>query len=454
MNFEKLSQCKTLEDCVKEILVQNYSVYKIGKKQNDAVKDIEGFYIRANNDIENTALDILFITTERMFLNVMEEKDNEDMKRDSMILTYEVLINYVEGKYTNFHYQVKTVEDFVALAKDRNKSEELGKYISGCVQRLAKNMLYQRKDKNAYSQKKWYCHATGTKKTKNIYFYNEYFYLDRKYTLDENISSGYDLLDAEYCKNGKYDVLEDEVFSLERDTMMGKIFEDILTDSERNRINERIATQNKQSVSRGMLMKRIENSNDNTLAVKDAILCYGGDFLSFGDKLFNENNLIRKFFLIKKAINSDKIGEILLELITDLDYSIYKQLFEHLKNSSFVRYYVVTDNFRIILDTIMNEYISQQNRLKEIYLYNESERREKVKKIRDLMLKEELFSLREVTQEFFDTFKLKLYYTQSELSKLEVRLNLIKDFLGLELERKGKKYRVKADDEIFMQIIA
>ena len=75
MNFEKLSQCKTLKDCVKEILVQNYSVYKIGKKQNDAVKDIEGFYIRANNDIENTALDILFITTERMFLNVMEEKE-------------------------------------------------------------------------------------------------------------------------------------------------------------------------------------------------------------------------------------------------------------------------------------------------------------------------------------------------------------------------------------------
>ena len=430
MNREELSKCQTLEECVNEIWRQNYV--------RDSREDI-GCYLKANTKMKNSHFDILFAYAEKIFIDVTKE----DEPKDGMLMMYNILKKWL-GRELKFKYIPKDVPELIALLYDLEKSKETCKYLCGVLDRMTKNLLYASKDKNSYSQKVYCTSNEGAKDYTNV----NMFELDKSYNLNNNGEevNGYDIFEAERYKNGIYNE------KYEEENIYRFIYNNVCTDRDREEIEKKVdmGSSYKCGVRANALIKRIEKSNYNNIEVKDGKLVSGGDYLQFGRKLMESNDLIEKFEMIKRAINSrSKVGEIVLDLIIDLDVKIYRQFFQHLKDNRYVKWYVRSDNFREILDVLLDEYSMQQKRLKDIYCYNESQRRDKLRLIKEMFSKccddNNIIDKNDFTRiynELVKMFKIDRYIGKEELRKVNTKIRLMNE-LGFNVERLSNgKYRL------------
>ena len=180
-------------------------------------------------------------------------------------------------------------------------------------------------------------------------------------------------------------------------------------------------------------------------------MVYAGDFIDFSFKLMQSQDLCEKFNMIKKALDrNDCVGNTLMDLILDLDFEIYHQFFEHCKDSRFIKYYVKSDNFRILLDTILEEYMKKQLRFREIYCYNETQRKEKIDKLRNKLLSSrrddnsiDTKKMNRVYFSYIEEFDLMEYNSKLQLDKIENKIIAIRN-LGFEMEKiNNRKYLLK-----------
>ena len=157
--------------------------------------------------------------------------------------------------------------------------------------------------------------------------------------------------------------------------------------------------------------------------------------------------------MIKRALNrNDVVGDILTDIILDLDTHIYRQLFTYLRdeNKKYVKYYVKSDNFRLILDEIIEMYTKIQNRFVEIYTFNESQRKQKIKKLKKKIYNVKTYddiitstNINKVYNSFIEEFELRDYISELKLMKMERKIQAFRD-LGFELEAVTKqKYTIK-----------
>lgn len=429
MDRSRLETCNNLEECINEIWEQNYI-----REENE-----NGFYLRANSRLNNSHFDILFIYAEKIFSDVTKE-DTDEAKKDGMLMMYNILKKWL-GRELKFKYVPESVPELIALMYDLEKSKETCKYLCGVLDRMTKNLLYASKDKNSYSSNV-YCTSNGEAKSYNNI---NKFELDKTYNNNGEEVSGYDIFEAERYKNGIYNE------KYEEENIYRFVYDNVLTDRDREEIEKKlnIGSPYKCGVRANALVKRIEKSNYNNIEVnKDGKLVSGGDYLQFGRKLMESNDLIEKFEMIKRAINSrSKVGEIVLDLITDLDVKIYRQFFQHLKENKYVKWYVRSDNFREILDVLLNEYSMQQKRLKDIYCYNESQRRDKLRLIKEMFSKcdYDIIDKNDFTRiynELVKMFKIDRYIGKEELRKVNTKIRLFGEF-GFNIERLSNgKYRL------------
>ena len=424
MDITRLEQCNSLEECINEIWRQNYI-----KEENE-----NGFYLKANNRLNNSHFDILFTYAEKIFSDVTKE-DNDEAKKDGMLMMYNILKKWI-ARELKFKYIPESVPELIVLMYDLEKSKETCKYLCGVLDRMTKNLLYASKDKNSYSRNV-YCTSNGEAKD---YTNVNMFELDKSYVLSNNGEevNGYDIFEAERYKNGIYNE------KYEEENIYRFIYTNVLTDRDREEIEKKLDIGNsyKCGVRANALIKRIEKSNYNNIEAKDGKLVSGGNYLSFGYELMKANDLIEKFEMIKRVINSrSKVGEIVLDLITDLDVKIYRQFFQHLKENRYVKYYVRSDNFREILDVLLDEYSMQQKRLKDIYCYNESKRRDKIRIIKEMFSKccddNNIIDKNDFTKvynELVKIFKIDRYIGKEELRKVNTKIRLMNE-LGFNVER-------------------
>lgn len=424
MERESFERCNTLEECIHEIWKQNY----ISKNNKD------GFSVEANTKIINSHFDVLFSYAENMFASTVQENTDE-ARKDGMLLMYDILIIWIEKKI-KFKYTPTNVGEMIVLLYDMKKSKEICKYLCGCLQRQAKNLLYTSREKNGYS-KNVYC--TSEKNDKN---YNNINYFELDGTYDD--VSGYDIFELEQYRNGKY---KEEKYNK---NIYGFIYDNILSDRDRKEIDKKLDDSNyKCGVRANALIKRIEKNEKiyNNIKIENGKIVSRGDFLSFGNALMRSNDLVEKFVLISGAIDSDsEIGEILLDLITELDVKVYRQFFQHLKDDRYIKYYVKSYNFEMILNIILDEYKKQQERLKDIYVYNESMRKEKINIIKK-MIKEKNNILNKndftkVYKKLIDLFRLERYFKKDELRRSNIKLELFRDFGFVFKKTDEGKYRL------------
>ena len=444
MDFNMIEKCTSMKEVINQIVIENYKISNETFSNKTSVENAMGFYLYANKKQVNSGFDNLFYCFQRSFCKLMEDEKEENIKWDSMILMYSVLINYTDKKY-KFKYVPNTVEEFIELIKDMNKSRQICKYLNGVATRLANNSLYCKRSENGngYSDKKYYYHTQSKPKTVKKYVYINKFELDRTYDLDEGLSSGLDILDKEYLKNGQLDTIETnlEELKLAEESLFRHLIEaKIVTETLYRNIQRKIEEDYKVTFSKEQFMNKIERSEEfNAVAIKNDKICFKGDFLVHGNKLMNMNSLINKFNYLKKIIDTTYYSsEIILEvIIANLDVEVYTEFFRHLKDDRFAKYYVETDNFTLILDTILNEYSAQQKRLKDIYTYNETQRKKKIEKLKELMkVKNNLKSMWEV---FLNEFHLK----KCKSIKSEEKKRILEYYLGVEIEVKNGKSYIK-----------
>lgn len=438
MNFSAIERCETFIDVINEILCQNYRISTETFNNKSCVENAQGFYLYANKEQVNSAFDNIYFCFECTFCKLMEDRE-ENTKWDSVMLMYQVMINYVNKKY-KFKYVPNTVAEFVELIKDMNKSKQICKYLNGVASRLAGNSLYCKRSENGYSDKKYYHHIQSKPKTVKQYVYINKFELDRTYDLDtDGFSSGIDVLDIENMKYNRIDTVEENVKDLQfaEESLIKHLIESkIITERALKNIQRTLEEEDyKIILSRQQVMSKIENNRDfNAVAIKNDKIYYGGDFLTHANKLMHMSSLIEKFNFLKKIINSD--SSIILDLITDLDTEVYTEFFRHLKDDRFAKYYVETDNFTLILDTILNEYSAQQQRLRDIYTYNETQRKEKVKKLREIM--KDMNSLKKMWEAFMQEFNLNKCKSIESKQKVEI----LEYYLDVEIEIRNNKYSI------------
>lgn len=428
MDRSRLETCNNLEECINEIWEQNYI-----REENE-----NGFYLRANSRLNNSHFDILFIYAEKIFSEVTKE-DNDEAKKDGMLMMYNILKKWL-GRELKFKYVPESVPELIALLYDLEKSKETCRYLCGVLDRMTKNLLYASKDKNSYSRNV-YCTSNGEAKD---YTNVNMFELDKTYNNNGEEVNGYDIFEAERYKNISEEYDEESIYKF--------IYNNVCTDRDREEIKKKLdmGSSYKCGVRANALVKRIEKSNYNNIEVKDGKLVSCGNYLSFGYELMKSNDLLEKFEMIKRVINSrSRVGEIVLDLITDLDVKIYRQFFQHLKDNRYVKYYVRSNNFREILDVLLNEYSMQQKRLKDIYCYNESMRREKIRIIKEMLSKYcddnniiDKNNFTKVYNELVKIFKIDRYIGKEELRKVDTKIRLFGEF-GFNIERLSNgKYKL------------
>lgn len=430
MDRSRLETCNSLEDCINEIWEQNYI-----REENE-----NGFYLRANSRLNNSHFDILFIYAEKIFSEVTKE-DNDEAKKDGMLMMYNILKKWL-GRELKFKYVPESVPELIALMYDLEKSKETCKYLCGVLDRMTKNLLYASKDKNSYSRNV-YCTSNGEAKD---YTNVNMFELDKTYNNNGEEVNGYDIFEAERYKNGIYNE------KYEEENVYRFIYKNVCTDRDREQIEKKLdmGSSYKCGVRANALIKRIEKSNYNNIEAKDGKLVSCGNYLSFGYELMKSNDLLEKFEMIKRVINSrSRVGEIVLDLIIDLDVKIYRQFFQHLKDNRYVKYYVRSDNFREILDVLLDEYSMQQKRLKDIYCYNESQRRDKIRIIKEMFSEYcddsniiDKNNFTKVYNKLVEIFKMNRYISKEELRKVNTKIRLFGEF-GFNIERLDNgKYRL------------
>ena len=458
MNYDNIRNCQSLNEAILEIMLQNYNIKTEQYVDKNTANNLQGLYLLSNNNIQNTIFDVWFHICEIQYCKLLEDK-SEDTKKGSMILCLEVLQNWILGIYKILYPH--SIEELIEIMSDEDKSEFVTRYLRGVCNRLANNSLYYKLngDNNTISSKKYYIHEKGHKKTKNTYIYLDWFYLDLVYSDGyDGLSTGYDILDIEEYKNQTLETCEKLVFKESSTSVFEYLMhKKIITASNVQSIQRKLEEKVRVSIpSATTYINKIKERNDEELeavTIKNNKIVYGGDFVAFGRKLMKLNTLEDKFFLIKKILQSrGDIARIIHDLITDLDTQVHVEFFTNIEDTRYVKYYVKSDNFRLILDVILNEYIAQQQRLKDIYCYNETQRREKLKQIEDALEKAKskesgLIDKSDVTEIFDMTNALFLLDTQFSKQHLKVLKNKLEimNVLGFNLTKAQQRNKFILD---------
>ena len=472
MNKKLLESCETLEQCVNVILRENMIInesvgfydYKGGRSKTN------GLYLKINKKKINSGFDTLIHGLIYGYLNSIEyrlegniNEFTNDSIWDAIVMVQEVLLNWVHG-----HYKIiypTTVEELIDIVFNEYKAQNVCNFLFGVVKRLAKNLLFcnSKYENNNYTVNPRKFSFKEIKDGKQIwnYCYVQLNSIDVRNDNDDNIF-GNDLrnniLDDFYYKN---DMLQNDLFEKE-DNVEGKLeaILQLFSKEKQDRIravfnNEETTIGYKEAIdcSSRMSIKRQEKKGVSFYNLKfdeNGYIAYAGDFIDFANKLMQSQDLCEKFEMIKRALNrDDSVGNTLMDIILGLDYEIYHTFFQHLKDSKYVKYYVKSDNFRLILDMILEEYKSQQNRFRQIYVYNETQRREKINKLKSELLKFEkdncinTTDISRVYRKYIQEFDLESYNSYNKLNTIERKISSIRN-IGFELEAMSKqKYTIK-----------
>ena len=473
MNKERLVSCETKEEVIREIVRQSMVVKeKTGyyNSKGDRCKT-EGLYLRLKSNKENSNFDTLLYGFALAYTQSIEARIDgnnseflNDSIWDSVIMSYEILLNWINGKYSSI-ITPNTTEELVELIFDDSINHHVTNYLFGIMKRLAKNLLsiVKKEDNNNFTvnPRKIMVHKSGENKQQmweyryvtlssiditrsdeddNIYSSDLRNNILDQYLWDNDMSPN--LYENENNVNGKLEAIL-QLFRPNKADRIRAIFNNEETISYKEAIdcNNRMNLKNQEKKGISFYnLKFDENS----------YIIYAGDFIDFSFKLMQSQDLCEKFNMIKRALNrDDSVGNTLMDIILGLDYEIYHTFFQHLKDSKYVKYYVKSDNFRLILDMILEEYKSQQNRFRQIYVYNETQRREKINKLKSELLKLEkdncinTTDISRVYRKYIQEFDLESYNSYNKLNTIERKISSIRD-LGFELEAMSKqKYTIK-----------
>ena len=473
MNKEKLVSCETLEQCVNEILrksmIVNESVgfydYKGGRSKTN------GLYLKINKKKINSGFDTLVYGLVYGYLDSIEYRLEGNINEfandsiwDAIVMVQEVMLDWANGRYCNV-ITPKDVEDLVDIVFDEEKSQNVCNYLFGIIKRLAKNLLFcsAKYDNNNFTvnPRKISMHTTNKKDgtQKWIYEYVELNSVDKTYECDNifGVDTRVNILDKYYFDNNMSTTLYES-----EDNVYGKLEAILQFFNPNKREKIRKTFENEENISykdavdsscRLNLKKQCmkDASYRNVKFDKNGNILYAGDFVDFSFKLMQSQDLCEKFNMIKKALKrNDCVGNTLMDIILELDYEIYHTFFQHLKDSKYVKYYVKSEGFRVILNAILEEYKGQQNRFKEIYCYNETQRLEKIDKLRNKLLNSirndgsiDIVKINRVYLSYIEEFDLMEYNSKLQLNKIENKITAIRN-IGFEMEKvNNRKYLLK-----------
>ena len=375
-----LERCTNLQEIAKEIWKQSYRIRKIGEEygKHEEGSNLYGFYLRPIDTIINTPFDIYFKVASDSYCKIINEFD-EGRRYDGAVMAYEVMLNWLEGKY-KFKYIPSTCEEFIEMIFDEEKASEITKYLCGVVQRLTRNALYCSKTKSSISETKYYTHDTE----RTYYVDVIKTEIDKPYIYGqgENFEfNSHKILDEYLLKENKSTNVENEIFGIDEteEGIYKYLYNNLLSERNRAKIDNNIKDNNRNHYIRKRLERDIDNYN--TIAFHNGKLKWGGNFLDFAVK-FMQVDCCNKLELLKKNMSGNTtISSILIDCIYSLDTNILKE-FVKMINSTNVeerKEYCRSNNFKIIIDTVLEEYFKHQSKIKDIYLYNENERLKKVK---------------------------------------------------------------------------
>ena len=382
MDRNILESCTNVKEIAREIWKQSYEV-KYEKYEEGAA--LQGFYLKPIKEIDNTPFDVFFKLAGDTYCRIINEYD-EGRRYDGALSQYEIMINWLEGKY-KFKYIPSTCEEFIEIIFDEEKAKETTKYLNGVLQRLTRNALYCSKTKSSISETKYYTHD----KERTYYTDIIKVEIDKPYIYGqgENFEfNSHKILDEYLLKENKSTTVEDEIFGIDEseEGIYKYLYNNLLTEKNRMKIDNNIKDNNRNHCIRKKLGRDIDNYNSIAFN-KDGVLKFGGNFLEFG-KIFMSTDLYSKLELLKVNMKNNTItANILVDCIYELDVNILKEFVQILKckDVSKVKRYCNGGSFRIIVDCILDEYFAHQRKIKEIYLYNEAERQKKVKEVERLI---------------------------------------------------------------------
>lgn len=470
MNKEKLVSCETLEQCVNEILIENMIISEsVGCVDGKGGRGkTNGLYLKINKKKINSGFDTLVYGLVYGYLHGIEynldDLYNEfanDSIWDAIVMIQEVLLNWVHG-----HYKIiypTTVEELVEIVFDEFATQNICNYIFGVVKRLSKNLLaYSSKYENnniTVNPRKYSIHTCKNGQQSWEYIYMQNLSIDATRNDNDNIfpnNTRINLLDKHYYDNNMLPTLYDDENSVNgKLEAILQLFRPDKADRIRAIYNNEETMGYKEAVDLNCRMN-LKNQEKKGVSFynlkfdKNGYMVYAGDFIDFSFKLMQSQNLYEKFYMIKRALNrDDNVGNTLMDIILGLDYEIYHTFFQHLSDSRYVKYYVKSDNFRVVIDTILEEYERQQNRFRQIYTYNETQRREKINKLKSELLKLEkdncinTTDINRVYRKYIQEFDLESYNNYNKLNTMERKISSIRN-IGFELEAISKqKYMLK-----------
>lgn len=475
MKREALEKCVTMEECIGEIIEQNVKTKEsVCAKYKNRVEKKEGFYLEFNNEKNNSEFDCILFGLGYAYTKAIEANIDgnhseflNDSIWDSFEMSYRVLLDWVNGKYWNI-YTPTNVEELVEIVFDYDKGRNVTNYLFGVVRRLAKNLLScSAKENNnnfTVNPRKYSRHINNNKNQSWEYYYVRLDSIDEKKENDN---------DNKYSSNLKNNILDQFLYEQ-------NLLPDILETNEKN-VNGyldaicQFYTDFRSKEIRALFdddvcidfddkFKKFSNVvriNSNQQCKKNTSrfnikfekngIYYAGDFIDFSFKLMHSHDLLEKFNMIKKAMNrNDYVGDLILDLVLSLDADIYRQFFQHLNDSRCIKYYVKSDNFELILNTILNEYRKQQERFKDIYVYNETQRKKKIEKLKNKLMSlqnDNVITMTKINvlyKDYVEEFGLNNMYTNNrQLNMYENKIDAINN-LGFDIEKIGTvKYVLK-----------
>lgn len=437
MDRTELRRCKNYEELAMKIWEQNMIETKLANEEevygkHEDGKILYGYYLKYKKQMENTPFDTFFWSLSRAYCKVIDKFTDEDDLVAGSISAYEILLLYFNGKY-KFKYIPKDVNDFVDTIFDNpSLTNEIIFYLTGVQTRITKNKLYHKlSDNDTITPDKWYWHnhivneKTGNKKTNNIYIDNQYVPLDAPYRYgDENTpeSNSHRILDEFYLDNNiEINDIESKLFKEDRESIYMYICNNLLTPGIKRKID---------NIERGA-------GHHVNKQVKKKI--HEHDCLNIdanGRMVFNENyNLLEKFTctdkkgkftLLKKIVNK----KFIIDILTSLPNSVYRELIYYLNNSECYdcKVYYNSPRFEYICDKIFEVLYKQQKTVKDIYLFNEAERKEKIKEvetyIRSLEQKDGTLTNVAITKIFTKVDNLFKLNTEKKYKKSEINTKL------------------------------
>lgn len=455
MDRLKLERCTNVEEIAKELWRQNYKISEIdGECGKYDEGKLYGFYLKPIKNVVNTSFDIYFKICSDVYCRTINEFD-EGRRYDGAVMAYEVLLLWLNGKYTNFKYIPSTCEEFIEMIFDKDKAQEITKYLVGVVQRLTRNALYCSREKSSISETKYWTHDAERQYYTDVIKVD----IDRPYEYGQDggfETNSHRILDEFLLKENKSTSIksvEDELFAIDEEEcgVYRYLYNNLLSQKNRVLVDESKTDGNTNYYIRKKLDNKIDRYNAIVLDENKRVI-FGGNFLDFGYE-FMVSSRLNKFNTIKEILKNNNItSDILIDCIYNIDMEIIKEFVYILKINDIekIESYCNSENFGVIIDSILNEYFIKQNRLKEMYLFGECERLEKIELveeyIRGLERKDGVLLVMDINKIF--TYTLKVYqlrlenkYTKTELKDVSRKLEVLYELGFVFEEVKNKVYK-------------